>query len=276
MPGQDRGPPRLVELNRSSCCCTTVAARRTTSGVADGSDQAPHPLPGDDRPAGAPALHRHRHVLPRPAHRVARRHRYRRHRRALRRRRDQPHRRPPRAARGARPVLAAAPPAPQRRRSVRHRARARPGRLLDRAALHPGRLARRDRRLLRHGRRGQGRAAVGRRRPLDQPADPARGRRAAPRRHGPHRRPLRHRRRLPRLALPSRRAVPPRRRRGPARPATASSRSASAAPPTIPDMWGFSTALRHARAADGGVPRQGLALRRRGGAARCRATARPT
>ena len=78
----------------------------------------------------------------------------------------------------------------------------------------------RDRRLLHHDRRGEGGAAVGRRRPFDQPADPARGRRRAARRHDPYRRALRHRRRLPGLALPPRRAVPPRDRGGPARSGT--------------------------------------------------------
>ena len=64
--------------------------------------------------------------------------------------------------------------------------------------------------LLHGDRRRQGGAAVGRRRPFDQPADPARRRRPATGRHDPYRRALRHRRRLSRLALPPRRAVPPR------------------------------------------------------------------
>ena len=96
-----------------------------------------------------------------------------------RRRRHQPHRRPPRAAGGARPVLAAAAAPSAWHRAVRHRPRPRPRRLLDRAALRPGRRAGRDRRVLHDDRRGEGRAAVGRRRSFDQPADPARGRGAS-------------------------------------------------------------------------------------------------
>ena len=63
----------------------------------------------------------------------------------------------------------------------------------------------------------RGDPALGRRRPFDLAADPARDRRRAAGRHGAHRRPLRHRLQLSRLQLPSRRAVRARGRGGAAR-----------------------------------------------------------
>ena len=57
-------------------------------------------------------------------------------------------------------------------------------------------------------RRRRGRAALGRRRPFDQPSDPEGGRRQAPRRHDPYRCALRHGRRLRPVEISSWRPVP--------------------------------------------------------------------
>ena len=111
-----------------------------------GNAEAAPEIPGPGRPAGAPALHRHSHLLPRPAHRGPGGCRYRHHRPAVRWRRDQPQRRAARPAGGARAVQpAAALQQRHRRPPVRVGAGVRPGRLLDRAALRAARRAGGDR-----------------------------------------------------------------------------------------------------------------------------------
>ena len=109
-------------------------------------------------------------------------------------RRHQPQRRPVRAAgaphdRADRAVQSRSPHHADGR-SPRRRCRRR--RLSQ--PLQPRPVARGHRALSRPRGRGRRRSLVGRRRPFDDAADPPRGRRPPPGRHGPHRCPLRHRR----------------------------------------------------------------------------------
>ena len=126
-----------------------------------------------------------------------RRARVRADRRADGSRRHQPAGRALRAARGARGR--AGRPLRTRARDVRRLPRrgfADIGDVPMRSRFSLARLPRRHRGLLSPRRRGGRRAAVGRRRSFDQPADPEGGRREAAGRHAAYRRPLRHLRAL--------------------------------------------------------------------------------
>ena len=147
---------------------------------------------------------------------------------------------------------------------------ARPRRLLDRAALRPGRRTGRDRSLLPPGRRGRRDSRDLRRRPLHRLPDPARGGGGWPDRHGPHRRPRRHRRRLHGQPLPARHPVPPRRRGRAARPRALHPDRPARHQHRARQPVAVLGVQRDARHADGRAARPRLALGGRGGPARRR------